>query len=247
MAMRVFVALLVAGIIWWCWSYPSTWIEYRLTLEVDTPEGPMSGSGVWMDTSSLQPELFGSRGSHSELLGEAFPVDIGNRGTLFVLLVSRGEDGLPRGRTTLRTLINHFAPETITFRSNYLRHRTLSRVTGTADLATQEIPYLVRFRDINDPTSVEVVDPHDLAQSFGQGVSLKRANIEILSAGRSFLRWIGIDVRDKTLLSAGIEKRLHWLGPAREKSIDPSFSGAGGPVSQQPLYRLLKQGDFWRH
>lgn len=247
MVLRGFVALIVAGFIWWCWSYPSTWIEYRLTLEVDTPEGPRSGSGVWMVTSFLEPPLFGSKGGASNLDGEAIPVDLGDRGTLFVLLASRGEDGLPRGWTTLRTLINHFAPEAITFRSNYLRNRTLSRVTGTADLATQEIPYLVRFRDINDPTSVEAVDPNDLAKSFGQGVSLKRANIEILSAGRSFLRWIGIDVRDKTLLSAGIEKRLHWLRPAREKSIDPSFSGAGGPVSQQPLYRLLKQGDFWRH
>jgi hypothetical protein len=53
----------------------------------------------------------------------------------------------------------------------------------------------VRFRDINDPNTVERVDPNNLAASFGPGVRLTRATIEITDAP----------------VTTGIEKELEWL------------------------------------
>ena len=38
---------------------------------------------------------------------------------------------------------------------------------------------LVRFRDINDPKTVERVDPWKLDASFGPGVSLKSATFQV--------------------------------------------------------------------
>src|SRR5690606_12946635 len=42
-----------------------------------------------------------------------------------------------------------------------------------------ECPYLVRFRDISDPRTVEAVDPENLAVTYGPGVRLRRATIEL--------------------------------------------------------------------
>ena len=50
---------------------------------------------------------------------------------------------------------------------------------ASAELVPEEIPMLVRFRDIDDPKSVEEVDPEDLAKSFGPGVKLARVTIEM--------------------------------------------------------------------
>lgn len=49
----------------------------------------------------------------------------------------------------------------------------------TGELPLEDFPVLVRFRDPNDPTSVELVDPSNLAASFGPGVMLRRAFVEI--------------------------------------------------------------------
>lgn len=38
---------------------------------------------------------------------------------------------------------------------------------------------LVTFGDINDPTSIALVDPQNMAQSFGDGYALKEALLEI--------------------------------------------------------------------
>ena len=63
------------------------------------------------------------------------------------------------------------------------------------ELPFKYLPMLVRFRDPNDPTSVERVDPLDLASSFGPGVTLKSAFVEITDDP----------------LTRGIEARFPWV------------------------------------
>ena len=65
-------------------------------------------------------------------------------------------------------------------------------------------PRLFTFRDINDPTTVEQVDPANLAASFGEGVKLARATIELTDAQ----------------VTTGIEKRLSWLNRYYDKQLD---------------------------
>ena len=95
------------------------------------------------------------------------------------------------------------------------------------ELAPGDLPLLVRFRDINDPRTVERVDANDLAASFGPGVYLKRATIEI--------------TRDP--VTTGIEKRLAWLGPLRSRgaSLDGDKSVAR---SSNALANVLGPGSF---
>jgi hypothetical protein len=66
-------------------------------------------------------------------------------------------------------------------------------------------PTLVRFRDINDPRTIDVVDPADLTASFGPNIRLKSVTVQITDkpvtytnidqilpyadAGKDFAKW----------------------------------------------------------
>jgi hypothetical protein len=73
--------------------------------------------------------------------------------------------------------------------------RELNKLQPKAELPSALLPMLVRFRDIKDPRSVEGVSPDNLAASFGPGVRLRRATIEI--------------TRDR--VTTGIGQTLPWL------------------------------------
>lgn len=53
------------------------------------------------------------------------------------------------------------------------------RIGAKADISPNNLPMLVRFHDINDPKTVERVDPNNLAATFGEGVNLVSTTIEI--------------------------------------------------------------------
>ena len=63
---------------------------------------------------------------------------------------------------------------------------------------------LVRFRDINDPKTVERVDPGKIDASFGPGVSLKSATFQVTDDP----------------VTKGIAKRLPWLGTVGSGMLD---------------------------
>jgi hypothetical protein len=65
---------------------------------------------------------------------------------------------------------------------------------------------LARFQDLNDPASVQQVNPTDIAMSFGAGAVLTKATIEIVSA--------------REPVTAGIEKVLPWIPNYFDKLFD---------------------------
>jgi hypothetical protein len=79
------------------------------------------------------------------------------------------------------------------------------------------LPLLVRFRDIDDPKSVEEVDPLDIGKSFGAGAELVRATIEIVPVGIWPLNSFGITGEP---ITTGIEKRLSWLPQYYNRKFD---------------------------
>jgi hypothetical protein len=136
--------------------------------------------------------------------GEAFAVDLGERGTLFVLLSSdrtRATLSRPREHTSAEAgrsaLWAYYGDSFGDLPPNYDGERRLqefARDRTVIEIAPDSLPMLVRFRDINDPTSVERVDPEHLDVSFGPGVRLMRATIQIVDEP----------------MTTGIEKRLPW-------------------------------------
>jgi hypothetical protein len=163
-----------------------TW-RYRLTIEVDTPEGIKSGSSVIEVRAARQPKLTPETTTDIGISGEAVVVDLGEGKYLFCLLTSpdlmsspaqfvfdmypfRHSNGKPGGQTT---------PEGIAYYSSLY-----SKLEGARrDVHKDALPILVYFRNINDPKTVEIVDPRNLAKNFGIGVALKSGSIEMVDAG----------------------------------------------------------------
>ena len=71
---------------------------------------------------------------------------------------------------------------------------------GPITLPQKLYPRFLRFRDIKDPTTAELVDPDNLAKSFGPGVRLVRVTNEIIDE----------------VVTRGIRKVLPWLSPHAE-------------------------------
>ncbi|MFA5969201.1 MAG: hypothetical protein WC816_08170 [Sphingomonas sp.] len=159
------LAMLMVG----CVRYYPTY-RYRLTVEVDTPSGVKFGSSViqvrsWDQAGFPGPEAGGFR---SEVKGEAVAVDVAPGQTLFALL--RSEHSVDWAT---------FATAEIN-RDDRAVH-TLPRWKknpGTGETYSR-YPMLVRFRDIHDPKSVELVDPDDLAATFGPGFKLRRIAVQL--------------------------------------------------------------------
>ena len=69
------------------------------------------------------------------------------------------------------------------------------RNRAVVEVAPDSLPMLVRFGDLNDPKSVERADPEHLDASFGPGVKLARATVQLTDEP----------------VTMGIEKRLGWV------------------------------------
>ena len=149
--------------------------RFRLTVEVDTPDGLKSGSSVieaWAanDFPGSQRRLWG-------VSGEAVAVDLPQDQTLFALLKTNAQYGDMLGLSMLAldpTFTEHYD---VVGTAARLRAREGIRSPAVVDPETY--PMLVTFGDIDDPTSVQLVDPDDLAATFGEGYALKRITVEI--------------------------------------------------------------------
>ncbi len=155
--------------------------NYKLTLVVDTPEGQVVGSAVRKVSAQRDPIILqwipASGYGHAGVKGEAVVVDLGQRGVLFALL--KGNEDMAKG-DALYMVFNEFPHEGGTTSKGIRYYRSLE---GKKQLTFDNLPMLVRFRDMNDPKSVELVDPNDLEKAFGKGVKLVSATLEMTDEG----------------------------------------------------------------
>lgn len=186
---------LLGSILTACGGSFSETIRYRLTFNVDVDGSLVSGSGVIQVKQSDTRALFGSMGgAGSEVNGEAVIIDLRPHGTLFALLrgPSLGFDSV-RGPASL--LLHAFADVHKRETDPLPKVQLLKEQRPRRVLHVNEIPMLVYFRDLNDPKSVEQVEPINLAAVFGPGVVLRDAVIEVTDDP----------------VTVGIEKKLSWL------------------------------------
>lgn len=186
-------------------------VRYRMTVEVETPEGIRSGSSVWSFTLS-RPTVALTTPFDYKFKGEAVAVDLPGERTLFALVSGQemlperhfreldGSEGMDR-IAHLRSISNSIgATATIPCKSVPENASSPEQVKIEYDC-----PMLVTFKDIKDPTSVEPVNPSDLAKSFGEGYRLKAVTMQ---------------VTDKPV-TRGIDKRLGWLDSLDKYRTDP--------------------------
>ena len=167
--------------------------------------------------------------------GEAAVVDLGPRGLLFALLI-RDET---RKQSTSRGKLEYEAFPDLDRQAQREAHGesgkgiayfvdALNRLRPRAEVWIATVPLLVRFRDPRDPKTIARVDPFNLAASFGAGVELTRAAVEVTDEPAS----------------TGIEKTLPWLvGGAPEQPLTP-HTEPRRPLSEIMQVDRLIYNDF---
>ena len=191
-------ALALAG----CGPLRRAKLRYRLTVEVDTPEGVKTGSTViqvtierrdaWIRTAE-------SSGGRILFEGEAVEVVLPGGRSLFALLASNEAtdlaDAYPQFAFYHR-LANLRGFGALKQMSRW-KGQTAAIVPEKAYSDTQIIDYpkLVAFTDIKNPMTAVGVDPYALDATLGAGYRLKQ---------------ISVTITDDEV-TKGIEKRLPWL------------------------------------
>ena len=207
MRRRGFVGLILAGSLL---GLPSCSLaddapdyRYRLTVEVDTPEGLRTGSSVIeVEQRLVRPGSDPSaRAVRRSIRGEAVAVDLPDGRVLFALL--RSKDNVDWAGYILPWLAPDRSGRTfeeklgapLSLKGEVAVPRRFPRRAGSILHENEAWPMLVTFGDLADPTSVSEVDPDDMAASFGEGYAINRITVQLTDEP----------------VTTGIEERLGWL------------------------------------
>jgi hypothetical protein len=191
--------------------------KYRLTVEVETPEGVKSASGVM----AIHPDRSYSRGGHTATKGDAVYVDLGG-GRNLVALLAHFDKSLELDD------INYVALRAYKAAGQNVSFNQLGRAIGTVPVQGAVIPVLVSFADPADPGTARVVPPDNLEAGLGRGIRLRGISAEVVPNGLWPLDFGGSLGEPVT---RGIEAKLPWLrGP--EDGAARALKAAGLPAGE---------------
>jgi hypothetical protein len=219
-AYRVFLGLLLllvnlslAG----CESAPRT-VHYRLTVEIETSEGKRTGTGVVESKNYYNDGLLRGIGNAiiREARGEAVIIDLAERGLLFVLLV--GDPTRPLSPGGPGSLLSENFTQYVGDGGAEFYDR-LNQNKPKMALPAAKLPMMVRFRDIDNPMTVERVHPETLSASFGDSVKFMRADLEITNDA----------------VTTGIGSKLKWLAKVGEGYLGGGVSSGSTPMGLQGI------------
>ncbi len=187
--------------------------RYRLTVEVDTPQGLRTGSSVIEVTAGEVGTTLG--GAAVQVRGQAVAVDLPGGKTLFALL--RGDHAPYDFAGQAMFLVtpfergdkqDGFGPLLEAVRANRKVNVVPRMRPGYFDVEPpfSAYPMLVQFHDIADPKTLERVDPDNLPASFGPGIRLRRITVQLTEEP----------------VTTGITKRLPWLDHLQRFQTDPN-------------------------
>jgi hypothetical protein len=211
-------------------GFPEWQWRQKVTVEVEGPTEPLSAASVMEVICGSSPQWLrgiGGGGLGCQLQGEAVSLEIAPSQVLFALLT-----GAPGSQNYPKKVAYHvFFPDrtltTVEERGEQLEKGFHGEVR---DLPRQNYPLLVTFTDINDPKTVQKVDPDNLAATFGPGVSLKRMTLEIT---------------DEPVTEGKIESVLGWYWGYRDKGYRLNGKKCVAcPVSSENLADLIGPGEF---
>ena len=207
------VILVVGG---YKWRYPTFSWHQKLTVEIETPQGVVSGSSVVSVVWRSGPKILPDPPSVTHhYYGEATVVKLPNNRYVFALL---------KGASTLALR---------TFATSPLKDTTDSRIVPASEVNAHEgethpvptnaHPVLVTFDDINDPKTVKRVDPDDFVESFGAGYKLKAITLEIT---------------DEPVTKGVVEGVLGWIGSIKGRIKPTNKRYADQLTPEEKLYSL---------
>jgi hypothetical protein len=171
--------------------------KYRLTVEVETPEGPKSASGVM----AVHPDRSYTRRGQTRTLGDAIFVDLG-RGKNLVALLAHVDNNLVLDDMNYVALRAYAAAS-----GKRVPFSEMSRLAGTVPVKGALIPVLVSFGDPANPGTARVVPPDDAEAVLGKGYRVQGISAEVVPNGYWPLDFGGALGEPVT---RGIQAKLPW-------------------------------------
>jgi hypothetical protein len=185
--LAMFAALAAALSLSSCSNSKTEW-NSKITIEVETPHGLVSGSSVTRETASFTSGALvpgEARGGGVSRAGEAVVVDLGGGKYLFALL--------PNPDST-QIFFPGQGPQDVAPKMAGLIGQ--SRQLNPKNYPKVSFPMLVTFSDINNPKTVKEVPPANISAVFGSGYRLKAVTLEIT---------------DEAVTKGEVEKSIPWL------------------------------------
>lgn len=197
MARRSVIGILAGGImavLSGCNPFGGNSYRFKMTVEVDTPQGVRTGSSVYEVNVQKDIKLTAEMSnSQTSIRGEAVAIDIAPGRTLFALLKTVGVSGADSlSYMSMKTMDPGYNNNAL---DSAARIAAGDGIRSPAEVAPSDYPMLVTFTDMADPKSVTKVDPADLAAAFGPGVKLRRITVAVTQEA----------------VTSGIGKRLAWV------------------------------------
>jgi hypothetical protein len=186
--------------------------KYRLTVEVETPGGIKSASGVL----AVTPDRGYNNRGKSRTSGDAVFVDLGGAKNVVALLAHR--DG-----TLDLDAVNYVALRAYgEAGGKRVSFNEMSRMTGIVPVTGALIPVLVTFADPTDPATMRGVASDNLEAGLGPGYRLQRVTAEVVPNG-----FWPVDVGGPlgTPVTRAIQAKLPWLD--REGAAAAALNAAG--------------------
>ena len=195
--------------------------KYRLTVEVETPDGIKSASGVM----AVTPDRGYSRKGHTATSGDALFIDLGG-GKNLVTLLAHLDPALDLDGTNYVALRAYGASS-----GHRVSFNEMSRMRGVVPVTGALIPVLAMFADPADPSTMRTVPPDNLASVLGNGFRLRGVSTEVVPNGFwpvDFGSVLGEPV------TRGIEAKLLWL-KGTDNAAAAAALKAAGLTSKEPI------------
>ena len=194
-------------------------LRYRLSVEIDTPGGLKIGSAV-------QETAFPGNGLNE---GPAPYVEVAPGRHVFALM-SGG------GRSTVSNIVVDVLRDPQTKPQVWdVKHRPYTEFVAAnarkpfGVVRRDSYPMLVTFGDLTKPSSVEEVDPENLAAQFGTGYSCRRITFQVVDKNEP--------------ITNGIEEVLPWLDNYTRGNLKGQMNGSV-PFSDNSTASMLNALSF---
>ena len=192
--------------------------KYRLTVEVETPEGIKSAAGIM----AVHPDRSYSRGGHTRTSGDAVFVDLGGGRNLLALLAHVDNKSIDLDG------MNYVALRAYKAAGRNPSFNEMSRMTGAVPVTGALIPVLVTFAVLGDPGTARTVLPDDLEAALGKGFHLHGISAEVVPNGFWPLDFGG-PFGDP--VTRGIVAKLPWWDGA-DNPAGKALQAAGLPIGE---------------